>query len=168
MRTRKPFVAIDFETADPWRDSACRVAMVRVESGRIVAELDRLVRPPRSKFWFTSVHGVTWDQVRREPDFAGVWPAVRAMFADASFLVAHNAPFDRGVLDACIAAHGLPASPPPFRDTLKLARERWRLNPARLPDVCAHLGIPLARHHDALQDARACALIALAGEMDCQ
>ena len=30
------FVAIDFETADAKRDSACAVGLVRVESGRVV------------------------------------------------------------------------------------------------------------------------------------
>jgi DNA polymerase-3 subunit epsilon len=166
MPTRKPFVAIDFETADPWRDSACRVALARVEEGHIVAEVDRLIRPPRSRFSFTHLHGLTWDHVRSAPDFGGVWPALARFLSGAAFLVAHNAPFDRSVMEACCTAHGLPAPTAPFRDTLKLARERWGLRPARLPDVCAHLGIPLARHHDALQDVRACARVAIAGGLD--
>lgn len=166
MTTRKPFVAIDFETADPWRDSACKVALVRVEDGRIVAEVDRFIRPPRSSFRFTSVHGITWEDVRREPDFGGVWPAVKNLLTGAAFIAAHNAPFDKSVLEACCAAHGLTMPVRPFVDTLKLARERWGLRPARLPDVCAHLGIRLERHHDALQDARACARIVVAGNVD--
>ena len=44
------FVAIDFETADYQRDSACAVALVRVESGKIVAREHRLIRPPRRTF----------------------------------------------------------------------------------------------------------------------
>ena len=120
MTNRLPFVAIDFETADPHRDSACRAALVRVERGRIVAKADRLIRPPRSKFWFPDVHGITWDQVRREPDFAGVWPALRPLADGAAFFVAHNAPFGRGVLEACLDAHGLPRLPLPFLDTLPL------------------------------------------------
>ena len=35
------FVAIDFETADRYRDSACALAMVRVESGKIVHKIGR-------------------------------------------------------------------------------------------------------------------------------
>jgi DNA polymerase-3 subunit epsilon len=37
------FVAIDFETADRYRDSACSLAMVRVESGEIVHKEHRLI-----------------------------------------------------------------------------------------------------------------------------
>lgn len=44
---------------------------------------------------------------------------------------------------------------------MKLARRTWGLRPAKLPDVCRHLGIGL-RHHDALSDAEACARIVLA------
>jgi len=48
-----------------------------------------------------------------------------------------------------------------FVCTVRLARRVWNLHPARLPDVCRHLGIPL-RHHDPLSDATACAKIVLA------
>lgn len=158
----RPFVAIDFETADCLRDSACRVALVRVENGQIVAETSRLIRPPRKTFYFTHIHGIGWRDVASEPDFGGVWPAVKSMLRGAAFIAAHNAPFDRSVLETCCAAHGIPAPSGDYLDTVKLARTRWALRPARLPDVCAHLGIPLDRHHDALQDARACARIAIA------
>ena len=47
------FVAIDFETADRYRDSACALAMVRVESGKIVHTEYRLIKPPRKYFEFT-------------------------------------------------------------------------------------------------------------------
>ncbi|MEK7383088.1 MAG: hypothetical protein AAB262_07355, partial [Elusimicrobiota bacterium] len=41
------FVAIDFETADTGRDSACSVGLVRVENGTIVQKVVQLIRPPR-------------------------------------------------------------------------------------------------------------------------
>ena len=40
------FVAIDFETADYGRDSACALALVRVEAGVIVQRAFHYVRPP--------------------------------------------------------------------------------------------------------------------------
>ena len=57
------FVAVDFETADRFRDSACAVGMVRVESGKIVHKEHRLIKPPRKYFEFTFIHGITWDMV---------------------------------------------------------------------------------------------------------
>ena len=44
------FVAIDFETATPERNSACAVALVKVQVQGIVHRAFRLIRPPTSKF----------------------------------------------------------------------------------------------------------------------
>ena len=41
------FVAIDFETADYGRDSACALALVRVEAGVIVQRAVHYSRPPQ-------------------------------------------------------------------------------------------------------------------------
>jgi len=157
------FVAIDFETADAGRDSACAVGLVRVEDGRVVAREHRLIRPPRTTFQFTHVHGITWDDVRDAPPFGVVWPGLLPILEGAEFLAAHHAPFDRSVLAACSAAAGLPPPTLPVRCTVRIARAAWRLFPTRLPDVCRWLDIPL-RHHDALSDAEACARIVIAAE----
>jgi len=47
------FSAIDFETADYGRDSACSVAIVRVVDGEIVERWYRFIQPPRRQFVFT-------------------------------------------------------------------------------------------------------------------
>jgi DNA polymerase-3 subunit epsilon len=154
------FVAIDFETADAGRDSACAVGLVRVEGGEIVRREQRLIRPPRSRFEFTWVHGITWEDVRGEPPFGRVWPELAGILEGAEFLAAHNAGFDRSVLSSCCRAADLPAPALPFECTMRLARRAWGIRPTRLPDVCGRLGIEL-RHHDALSDAEACARILL-------
>ncbi len=41
------FVAIDYETADYGRDSACALALVRVEAGVIVQRAFHYIRPPQ-------------------------------------------------------------------------------------------------------------------------
>jgi DNA polymerase-3 subunit epsilon len=159
---RPPFCAIDFETADHGRDSACAVGLVRVEGGRITRRLHRLIRPPRSRVLFTWIHGITWEDVRQAPTFAEVWPELAEFVEGSAFLAAHNAPFDRSVLRACCRAARLEEPPLPFECTVQLARRLWRIRPTKLPDVCRHLAIPL-RHHEALSDAEACARIVLAG-----
>ncbi len=155
------FVAIDFETADRPADSACAVALVRVEGLRIVERKACLLRPPRPHFVFSYVHGITWDDVANAPTFAKAWPALSTLLDGAAFLAAHNAGFDRRVLETCCGAAGLAVPNQPFQCTLQLARRVWGLNPAKLPDVCAHLGLPL-RHHDPGSDAEACARIVIA------
>ncbi len=155
------FVAIDFETADHERDSACAVGLVRARDGRIVAATSHLIRPPRRDFVFTYIHGITWEDVAAAPTFAEVWPAMAAFMAGADFLVAHNAPFDRGVLHACCDAANLAHPPLDFVCTVRVARQTWGIYPTKLPNVCRHLGIAL-NHHDAGSDAAAAASIALA------
>lgn len=152
------FTAIDFETADHGRDSACAVALVRVRDGLVVEERVQLLRPPRRRFVFTHVHGLAWDDVKDQPTFAEAWPALASLVEGSRFLAAHNAPFDRSVLRACCEAAGQPVPPHPFQCTMRLARQAWEIRPTKLSDVCLRLGIPL-QHHEALSDARACARI---------
>jgi DNA polymerase-3 subunit epsilon len=156
----QPFVAIDFETADEGRDSACAVALVRVEQACIVRREVRLIRPPRRHFLFTPVHGITWSQVAYAPTFAEVWPELCPVLDGAVFLAAHYAPFDRAVLEACCERGGLTPPALPFHCSMQLARQYWNVRPTKLPDVCRFLGLPL-RHHDAGSDAEACARIIL-------
>jgi DNA polymerase-3 subunit epsilon len=155
------FVALDFETADSGHDSACAIGVVRVERGRITARIQRLIRPPRQVFKFTHIHGITWKKVAAEPRFSVVWRDLVPLLDGVEFIAAHNASFDRSVLNACCAAAGLTPPPAHFQCTVKLARERWQIYPTTLPDVCTRLGLPLD-HHDALSDAEACARIVLA------
>jgi len=155
------FAAIDFETADYGRDSACAVAVIRVEDNRIVRKALRLIRPPRREFAFTYIHGIRWVDVAREPVFATVWRDLEPMLDGVSFLAAHNASFDKGVLRACCESAGMAPPALPFECTVKWARKAWNLRPTNLPAVCRHLDLPL-KHHDAASDAEACACIMIA------
>ena len=154
------FVAIDFETAHTCRDSACAVALVRVERSRVVERVRRLIRPPARTWMFDWVHGIRPADVRGEPRFRDVWRELEPYLRGAEHLVAHNAPFDRSVLHACCERARVPVPEIPFLCTMRLARETWGIRPTRLPDVCARLRIPLD-HHDPLSDAEACARIVL-------
>ena len=155
------FAAIDFETADYGRDSACAVAVVRVEGNAIVDRAYYYIRPPRRHFVFSYLHGISWGDVADAPTFHQLWPALRKRLADVEFLAAHNASFDRSVLNACCEGARLSAPSHPFQCTVRLARTVWNIYPTTLPDVCRRLRIPL-RHHHAQSDAEACARIVIA------
>jgi len=155
------FVALDFETADHGRDSACALGLVRVENRQIVRRTYSLIKPPRRRFVFTYLHGITWEDVAHQPTFGELWPNFVPMLAGIDFLAAHNASFDRGVLLKCCEAAGLAPPQIPFRCTVQLARQTWNIYPTKLNHVCDHLGITL-KHHQAASDAEACALIVMA------
>ncbi|MFC3712157.1 3'-5' exonuclease [Sphingoaurantiacus capsulatus] len=152
-------LAIDFETADVTRDSACAVGAVLVENGRVVESFHRLIRPPQSYVLFTAIHGIRWEDVADQPRFNEIWPDLAPLVAAADLFAAHNAGFDRSVMFGCCAAYGIKAPTQRWLCTVKLSRTLWNIFPTKLPNVCDHFGIPLD-HHDALSDASACAEIA--------
>ncbi len=154
------FAAIDFETADYGRDSACSLSVVIVEKGKIVKKKSALIRPPRPYFVFSYLHGITWQDVAKKPVFGEFWPKVNTLFDGVDFIAAHNASFDRGVLHACCAMSGITPPDIKYLCTIKLSRSLWGLYPTKLSDVCRYFDIPL-NHHDAESDALACAKIVL-------
>ncbi|MEO8270829.1 MAG: exonuclease domain-containing protein, partial [Aureliella sp.] len=87
-----------------------------------------------------------------------------SVLVDGQVLVAHNARFDIGVLVASLSAFDVACPPLQFTCTRMLARAAW---PGRsgygLKPLGDWLGVQF-RHHDALEDARCCARIALAVE----
>jgi len=157
------FAAIDFETANYSADSACAIGIVVVSDGKIVADSYHLIKPPTSEFVFTHIHGLEWGDVASESSFDEVWPRILGYFDNVDFLVAHNASFDKRVLEACCATYGVQPPQHPFVCTVNLARRQWDIYPTKLPDVCRHLNIEL-RHHQADSDAAACAQIVIAAE----
>lgn len=159
------FLAIDFETANPYRDSACAIGLVRVEQRKIVHREVHLIQPPYRQFTFTSIHGITWRDVESAPTFKQLWKKIAPLFDGVEFLAAHNASFDASVLRACCASSDIAVPALPFTCTVKLARSHWSLYPTKLPDVTRHLGIDL-NHHEALSDAVACAKIVIAAQTE--
>jgi DNA polymerase III subunit epsilon len=153
-------VAIDFETADRSSDSACALGIVSIENNKITKKGYHLIRPPRRRFVFSYIHGISWADVEAQPTFNEVWNHFASFWKNADYFLAHNAPFDRNVLTACCAAAGRRPPKVPFICTVRVARSHWNFRPANLPAVCVQLGISL-KHHNAVSDALACASIAL-------
>jgi DNA polymerase-3 subunit epsilon len=159
MKTK--FLAIDFETANHSRNSACAIGIVRVENNEIVHKAVHLIRPPSREFMFTAIHGITWNDVKSAPTFKEVWEEIKSFFEDVDFLAAHNAKFDASVLKACCLTHEIVPPAAKFTCTVAVARETWNIYPTKLSDVCRQLKIKL-NHHEALSDAHACAQIIIA------
>ena len=154
------FLALDFETANPYPDSACAIGLVRVENQQVVEEVVHLIKPPQQWFTFTDIHGLTWEDVRQAPDFGRLWQQILHFFEGVYFISAHNAGFDTRVLSALCKRYLIEI--PPMRSvcTVRLARKTWSIFPTKLSNVCSKLGIEL-NHHEALSDARACAQIVI-------
>jgi DNA polymerase-3 subunit epsilon len=151
-------IALDFETANQSPNSACQLALVQLDDFVVTRSQAWYLRPPCDHFMFTYLHGISWDQVRHEPSLGELWPELGPWFKDADFLAAHNASFDRNVMNATCAHHAVDAPGHKYLDTVQIARKVWSIFPTKLNLVCEHLCIDL-NHHEALSDAQACAQI---------
>ena len=155
------FAALDFETADRGRDSACALAIVRVEGSRITAREHRL---PEAR---VRVHLSPRDLLARREGPADVRPGLALDGAAARRRDIHRCPQcqlrsrrPRRLL------FGRPRRPPGAAIRVHGAARAGALespSDTRLPDVCRHLGIAL-NHHNALSDAEACARIVIAAQ----
>ncbi len=110
-----------------------------------------------------AVHGITDEMVRDQPAFGEIVEDFLAFVGDAP-LVAHNAEFDRGFLNAELMRLGrepLPAER--FVDTLLIARQRFPGQRNSLDHLCRRFGIDLSERekHDALIDCRLLAQVYL-------
>lgn len=154
------FVAIDFETANSFRGSACEVALVRVSGGKVVETFETLLNQTDFSGFNTMLHGITPKMVKSSPKFEEVWPSVRE-FIGESPIVAHYAAFDTGVLRDSLGLDAF-SEPLSYFCTVVLSRRLLQLPSYRLPWVADELGIPFKETHRSLADAMAVAEIVLA------
>lgn len=158
------FIAIDVETANFEPSSICAIGAVKVCNGVIVDRRYSLVRPEPD--WYSSacvrVHGITDDDTYDAPSFGTVWSAW-SEWLEGYRLVAHNAAFDSRCINAACRMYGL-ERPSSFSCTLQAARKsipRGMCASKSLDSLCDFFGIPLRNHHCALDDAEACAKLAI-------
>jgi DNA polymerase-3 subunit epsilon len=104
----------------------------------------------------TRVHGLTRADLRGKPKFAEIVDELLD-FIGGDPLVAHNAMFDFGFLNAELARVGRPSICLTRKvDTLELARTRFPGLPNSLDALCRRFGIDLSERtsHNALLDCR--------------
>lgn len=158
------FLAVDFETANHHRSSACSIGLAKVENSTIVETRHYYIKPVPNFFApiNVSIHGITAELTDDAPTFQELWEKELKDYIGASPLVAHNAPFDKSVFNALGDFYNIHFHPASFFCSCKLARHYCpELLNYRLDSVCDHLGIDLSNHHDAECDAVASAKILL-------
>jgi DNA polymerase-3 subunit epsilon len=157
------FVALDFETATPARDSACAVAVAAVEDGRVTDVERWLIQPPGNEYhgFNISIHGIRPAMTANSGFMAEVWPDVQR-WIDGRRLVMHYAPFDLSVLRHSLHTGGMDWPDLTYYCTCALARHAWpgRLS-YRLPDLASECGLAF-QHHEPGADATTAGELAIA------
>ncbi|XIF20448.1 MAG: exonuclease [Acetilactobacillus jinshanensis] len=155
------FIAIDFETANRQRASACSLALTFVKKDQIVDNLYSLINPQVPFAWQnTKVNGIHSQDVQNAPTFPELWKVIKPFFTHNQLIVAHNNNFDNAVLCDSIDRYQIKQPRYLALDTLRSTRKLYPSLPNyRLETVCKALGFQLKHHHNALSDSVACAEI---------
>lgn len=157
-------IVLDTETTglDPLQgDRVIEVAAVElVNLLPTGATFHRLVDPGRDiPAEATRIHGFTNADLAGKPDFAEIAEEMLTFLGDAP-VIAHNAPFDFGFLDAELARCGHAAlDRGRMIDSLALAKQRYPGMPNSLDALCRRLGVDnsMRSSHNAILD---CTLLA--------
>lgn len=157
--TSSPFVVFDIETTGLDREKCkiIEIGAVKIQGGEIVDRWSGFVNPnckiPKKITELTSITdsmvsgALTFD--KQIDDFI--------KFCEGCVMVAHNANFDMGFMKTECEAIGKNFDLP-YLDTLVLARCMYKKLPNhKLDTLCKHLGVMLAHHHRAVDDAEATA-----------
>jgi len=157
------FTAFDFETANEGRGSPCSLGLVVVENGIIKEKRSWLIRPKELRFnsMNIGIHGIYERDVADQPEFDELWKNEIACYFENKLVVAHNASFDTSVLRTTLALYDLPFPSLTYTCTWLLSKAVWPgLLSYKLGTLAERFQIKF-KHHDAEDDAFACALIAL-------
>ena len=132
------YIAFDVETPNRYNNRMSAIGIAVVEDGRIADTFYSLVDPEQPFDWFnTQLTGIDSEAVLGAPTFWELWPRIEPILS-SGVLVAHNAPFDLGVLKKCLRGYGIEWRPQvPGLCTVRMGR---RLLPGishRLGDMCA-------------------------------
>ena len=157
------FNAIDVETANRNWGSICQIGIVQVRDSRITAEFCTLVDPEEPfEHWNVAIHGIDEFAVREAPTMTDLHADLTRMLQGAA-VVSHTS-FDKGAIKHACDKCDLQHPNVTWLDTAKVARRTWPDELGGrgygLKSLADHFQIPF-KHHDALEDARAAALILL-------
>lgn len=155
----KDFISIDFETANPKRVSACAMGFANVVNGEIVSSEEFLIKPVGGHAPFqTKIHGIREEDTKDKPEFVEMFPSIEEIFD--SPIVAHSQ-FDKQVLNALSAHYDL-GFKFDYYDSSALAKKRLpELRNHKLKTLVQHFNLTPFKHHNAKEDAKACARIYL-------
>nr|MCR4989522.1 PolC-type DNA polymerase III [Lachnospiraceae bacterium] len=153
------FVVFDIETTgfSPEKNRIIEIGAVKISKGKIIDRFSTFVNPhvpiPYRIIQLTSIKD---SMVKDAPDIEEVLPDF-VSFCKDTILVAHNAKFDTGFINANSRKLGIDFEYTSV-DTVGISRILFPdLKNHRLETVCKKLGVVLDNHHRAVDDAEATA-----------
>lgn len=154
------FVAIDFETANQNRASACSVGMTKVTNGIITDTYYSLINPEcEFDAYNTYIHGIDSQMVQGEKNYSEIYTDILD-FSENLPLVAHYAPFDMGVIRDSNDRYSVSNFKKNYFDSYYLSTQYIQALNYKLSSLADMIGFTF-NHHNALEDSKACAAVIL-------
>ncbi|WP_010630920.1 PolC-type DNA polymerase III [Sporolactobacillus vineae] len=157
------YVVYDTETTglSAVYDTIIELAAVKIKDGKVIDKFDQFANPhhplPRK---ITELTSITDEMLADAPDAGKVITDFREFTGDA-ILVAHNATFDMGFLNAGYKKLGFDEAANPVIDTLELGRFLYpEFKNHKLDTLCKAFHIELTHHHRAIYDTEATGYLA--------
>jgi DNA polymerase III subunit alpha, Gram-positive type len=152
------YVVFDVETTglSAVYDKIIELAAVKVKNGEVIDRFESFANPHhRLSATTIDLTGITDDMVQTAPEIDEVLTKYHDWVGN-DILVAHNASFDMGFLNAGYQRAGLGKAQNPVIDTLELARLLYpTFKNHRLNTLAKKFDVELTQHHRAIYDAEA-------------
>ncbi|WNQ13770.1 PolC-type DNA polymerase III [Paenibacillus aurantius] len=152
------YVVFDIETTglSVVNNKIIEIAGVKIENEKVIDRFATFINPHESiPYNISQLTNITDDMVKGAPELEEQLPKFVEFVGDA-ILVAHNARFDMGFIQANLKRLGHPVLPNPVLDTLEMARFLYpSLKNHRLNTLSAKFKVSLENHHRAIDDAEA-------------
>jgi len=150
------YVIFDIETTglSIVNNKIIEIAGVKMKDGKEIDRFATFVNPhERIPYNIQQLTNINDDMVRDAPELEDVLPKFLDFVGD-SVLVAHNARFDMGFIQANCKSLGLPAVTNPSLDTLEMARLLFpTMKNHRLNTLADKFKVSLDNHHRAIDDS---------------
>lgn len=154
------FIAIDFETANQNRISACALGLVFVKNDLIVYQTSFHIKPPNSEKFsnkHVGIHGVTADDVHYAMTFDELWKSELSKYFNQNLIIFHNASMDLSVLKNLFLHYSISDYEIKYLDTMQLAEKTG--NSKRIAELAKKFNIEYVNKHNPEQDAKVCAFV---------
>ena len=154
------FIAIDFETANNNRISACAIGIVFIKDNKVAFSKKFFIKPPNGENFNSqhiSIHGIRKSDVENSLDFYELWNNELKNYFNNNLIVYHNASMDLSILKKLLEYYAIKDYNIKHIDTMRIAEKS--LNPKRLTDLAEKFEISFNNKHEPEEDAKVCAYV---------
>lgn len=154
------YIAIDFETANQNRISACALGLVYIKNDRIAYQTYHHIKPPQSEKFLArniEIHGITAETVDYAMTFNELWESELSSYFNQNLIIFHNASMDLSVLRNLFEHYSILDYEIEYLDTMQLAEKTG--NPKKLSELADKFDIEYHDKHNPEIDAKVCAFV---------